>query len=186
MLGQIITWLKAFRDETRGTVAVEAAIIFPMVLWGLLGTFVYFEGYRQASINTKAANTIADMLSRETSDITPTYVDNTKDLFDHLAQTNDATKIRLSVVRWSDYHESFRVDWSQERGSGLTSLSHDDILGWESKLPQVPNQERVVLVETWSTYTPLFKIGMDPVEIRSFIFTRLRFSPQLKFCTDCS
>lgn len=186
MLGQMIKWIRAFRDDTRGTVAVEAAIIFPMVLWGLLGTFVYFEGYRQASINTKAANTVADMLSRETNDITPTYIDNTKDLFDHLAQANSATKVRLSVVRWSDYHDSFRVDWSETRGSTLASLTNDDVATWIDRLPTVPNQERVILVETWSTYTPLFKIGMDPVEIKSFIFTRLRFSPHLGFCSDCT
>lgn len=186
MLGQIITWLKAFRDETRGTVAVEAAIIFPMVLWGLLGTFVYFEGYRQASINTKAANTIADMLSRETNDITPTYIDNTKDLYEHLSQAGDATKIRLSVLRWAGKPKTFRVDWSEVRGSGLVSLTSKDVGDWSDRLPAMHDQERVILVETWSTYTPLFKIGMDPVEIRSFIFTRLRFSPQLKFCADCS
>ncbi len=186
MFRKIRTWLRAFRDETRGTVAVEAAIIFPMVLWGLLGTFVYFEGYRQASINTKAANTIADMLSRETADITPTYINNTKDLFDHLSQATGDTRIRISVVRWSNYHDNFRVDWSKTRGNSLNSLGNDDILTWQDRLPEVPNQERVILVETWSTYRPMFKIGMDPVEIKSFIFTRLRFSPQLKFCSDCT
>jgi hypothetical protein len=183
---RLLRRLAAFRDDTRGTVAVEAAVIFPMVLWGLLGTFVYFEGYRQTSINHKAANTIADMLSRETQSLTPTYITNTKALFDQMAQANGDTRIRLSVIKWSNYHESYRVVWSQVRGDEISSLTHDDVIDWQLKLPQVPDQERIILVETWSTYNPLFRIGMDPVDIQTFVFTRLRFSPQLRFCDYCS
>lgn len=173
--------LAAFRDNESGTVAVEAAVIFPMVMWAFLAMFVYFEGYRQTAINHKAANTIADMLSRETANITPTYIDNTKALFDMLAQQNGDTKIRISVIKWARRHDAFRVNWSKVRGSGITRLRHEDMIPLESRLPVVPNQERMVLVETWSTYEPLFKIGMDDTVINTFVFTRLRFAPQLRF-----
>ncbi|MCF3593322.1 pilus assembly protein [Rhodobacteraceae bacterium LMO-12] len=173
--------LAAFRDDCEGVVAVEAVMIFPMVMWAFMAMFVFFEGYRQTSISHKAANTIADMLSRETADITETYIDNTKDLFDLLAQATNDTKIRVSVVKWADRHDSFRVEWSKTRGSGITNLSNDDMVEMESKLPTVPNQERMVLVETWSTFEPSLKVGLDDQEIKTFVFTRLRFAPQLKF-----
>lgn len=170
-----------FRDNDEGTVAVEAAVIFPMVMWAFLAMFVYFEGYRQTAINHKAANTIADMLSRETANINATYIDNTKALFDMLAEANGDTKIRISVIKWARRHDAFRVNWSQVRGNGITKLTHDDLIPLEAKLPTVPNQERMVLVETWSTYKPLFKIGMEDTVMNTFVFTRLRFAPQLRY-----
>lgn len=175
-----------FRDDTRGSVAVEAAMIFPMVIWALLAMFVFFEGYRQSAINQKAANTIADMYSRETENITPTYINNTKELFDLLAEANGETKIRISVVKWAKRRDAYRVNWSKARGAGLSGLTNDDLVLMEGSLPTLPNQERIVLVETWSSYTPLFNIGMDDVVLRTFVFTRLRFAPQLRFCGSCA
>ena len=184
MLENLKLHLKAFRDNDRGTVAVEAVVIFPMVMWAFLAMFVYFEGYRQTAINHKAANTIADMLSRETANITPTYVNNTKELFDLLAEANGDTKIRLSVIKWAKRHDSFRVNWSKAKGQGISGLTNDDVANMTGKLPEVPNQERMVLVETWSTYKPLFRIGMENTVINTFVFTRLRFAPQLKFSSS--
>ena len=65
-------------------------------------------------------------------------------------------------------------------------LTHADLILMEDQLPKLPNQERIVLVETWSTYEPLFNIGMEDVEIKTFVFTRLRFAPQLRYCSTCS
>lgn len=178
--------LAAFREDTRGSVSVEAAIIFPMVMWSMLAMFVFFEGYRQTAMNQKAANTIADMYSRETESITPTYVDNTKELFDLLAEANGDTKIRISVVKWAKRRDAYRVNWSKTRGSGIDKLTNDDLVAMAENLPKLPNQERIVLVETWATYKPLFNVGMDDVVMRSFVFTRLRFAPQLRFCNTCT
>lgn len=175
-----------FAEDTSGTVAVEAVLIFPMVMWSLLAVFVFFEGYRQAAINEKAASTIADMYSRETENITPTYINNTKTLFDLLAQANGQTKIRVSVIKWAKRHNAYRVNWSKTRGSGITKLTNTDLLAMETSLPTLPNQERIVLVETWSTYHPLFNVGLGDVELKTFVFTRLRFAPQLRFCSTCA
>ncbi|WP_322866550.1 TadE/TadG family type IV pilus assembly protein [Aquicoccus sp. G2-2] len=171
----------AFRDDVRGTVAVEAAIIFPMLMWAFLSMFVFFEGFRQSSINDKAANTIADMLSRETENITPTYINNTKELFDLLAEADADSKIRISVIKWVKKKDEYKIVWSKAKGAGLSKLQTEDVKDWTTKLPTVPNQERIVLVETWSTYEPLFNVGLDPVVLKSFVFTRLRFAPQLRF-----
>ena len=176
--------VQSFRDDTRGSVSVEAALIFPVVMWAMLAMFVFFEGYRQTAINQKAANTIADMFSRETESITPVYIDNTKDLFDLLAEANAETKIRISVLKWSNRRTEYQVDWSQARGAGLSALSTADLQVMAGNLPVLPDQERVVLIETWGTFEPLFNIGMDDVVMRSFVYTRLRFAPQLRYCNN--
>jgi hypothetical protein len=186
MLNALISRLKSFRDDTRGTVAVEAAVIFPFIMWTFLAMFVFFDGYRQTAINHKAANTIADMMSRESDSITNTYIDNTRELFNILADTPSNLRLRISVIKWTKRHQNYRVVWSKTRGESVSPLTHDDVGNWDNKLPVVPNQERIILVETWSTYNAPFNIGMDPVEINTFVFTRLRFSPQLRFCSTCS
>ncbi|MDQ2093271.1 TadE/TadG family type IV pilus assembly protein [Rhodalgimonas zhirmunskyi] len=185
LLTPLLRRLRAFHSETAGTVAVEAVIIFPVVIWAYLGLFVYFDGYRQASVTHKASNTLTDMLSRETANITPTYVDNAKALFDAMALQAQDTKIRISVVRWKDSEGAFSVDWSDTAGSALLQpLTTEDVEFWDDKLPSVPDQERVIVVETWATYNPRFKIGMDPIEMKSFIFSRLRFAPQLRYSAN--
>ena len=182
-LNKLKSQLARFRDDTRGSVSVEAVLIFPLVMWSLLAMFVFFEGYRQSGISHKAANTIADMYSRETMAITPTYVDNTKAMFDILAEATTNTKIRVSVVKWSKRKNKYLVEWSESRGGAVTALSDGDLILLADKLPTLPPEERVVLIETWNTFEPLFNIGMDDVEIHTFVFTRLRFAPQLPFCS---
>ena len=173
--------IRRFRDDTAGTVSVEAAMIFPVVMTIFLSLFVYFEGYRQAGVNHKASNTIADMLSRETTAITDTYVDNVKDLFDLLAEANGNTKIRLSAVKWDETDNEYQVDWSAVRGAAMPPLETPDLVQMTGSLPVLPDQERIMLIETWSTYKPLFRIGMNDTVLRTFVFTRLRFAPQLTY-----
>ncbi len=177
----LLARFRAFRNDATGSVSVEAAMIFPMVMWSFLAMFVFFEGYRQAAINHKAANTIADMLSRETAAITDTYVNNAKALFDMLAEANGDTKIRISTVKWSAAQNEYQVEWSTVRGINIVPLDTPDLVSMEDNLPVLPDQEWIVLVETWSTYEPLFNIGMDDTLLRTYVFTRLRFAPQLTY-----
>ena len=48
----------------------------------------------------------------------------------------------------------------------------------------MPDNERVILVETWSTYSPLFEVGLDQSDIYNFIFTSPRFAPLLPWYED--
>lgn len=181
----IIARLKAAKDDfvadTEGTVSAEAAIVFPFIMWAFLSLFVFFDAYQQKALNLKAANTIADMLSRETENINSNYIDNAQELFEIMTRNNSSTAIRISVVKWADRHDNYRVVWSKTRGNGHTTLSHSDITDWEAKLPIVPNQERIVLVETWSQYRAPFRVGMPDTDVATFVFTRLRFGAQLKY-----
>lgn len=178
MLIKIRTRLRDFIDDNRGSVSVEAMVIFPGLLWAFAAMYTFFDSYREQSINQKAAFTIADMVSRETDAINEIYLSNTQALFDHLSHSAAPSKLRLSVLYWDESDNQFYADWSKTRGS-VDSLTDATLQTWNSKLPIVPNNERIILVETWSTDVPLFNVGLAESEYETFVFTSPRFAPQL-------
>jgi Flp pilus assembly protein TadG len=170
--------LRAFAQDTRGTVAVEAVIALPILFWTFLASFVYFDAYRQTSINIKAAYMVSDVLSRETNAIDNDYMDGMMSLFDYLTNANDPTKLRVTVVQWDEEDQRFLRDWSQTRGS-VSALRSSDLTGIADKLPVMSDNERVILVETWSSYTPPFSVGLASREMYNFVTTSPRFAPLL-------
>ena len=89
--------------------------------------------------------------------------------------------MRISVVRWDQDDDRYYLDWSEARGLNYLALSNNDLLNIEDELPTMPDNERVILVETSNTFVPLYKIGMDNIDIDNFVFTRPRFAPQVVF-----
>lgn len=172
--------LRRFTDDSDGTVTVEFVLAMPLIFWTFMACFVYFDGYRQSSVNLKAAYTISDLLSRETGAIDDTYIDSMHTMLDLLVREGSETAMRITVVRWSAEDERYYVDWSSHRGFP-TDLNDGNISDLAERLPNMPDMERVILVETNNTFEPLLNIGMDTVQLENFVFTRPRFAPQLKW-----
>ncbi len=179
MKNMLINRLKAFRDDTRGVVAVEVAVMFPILFWALLSSFVFFDAYRQSSINQKAAYTLSDMLSRET-EVNNDFIDGLYGVFGTLTRSWTERKMRVTVIRWDNNNNIFKRDWSVTRGS-VTPLSNTSVRNWTHRLPQMPHNERIILVETWSRYTPPFNVGINDQDLQTFVFTRPRFSPTVSW-----
>ncbi len=178
--------LTRFRDDTRGTVMVEAVICLPLLVWALAATFEFFEVHRYKSAREKATYTVADMLSREVVEIGPTYMDNTKKLFDGISNDDGINQIRVSVVKFDEDTDSFSISWSEVRGVGdLTKLTNSDVASAHNTLPLMGDGEELILVESKSTYSPLFKVGLaSNLAIETRIFTEIRFVGQLKWANS--
>lgn len=174
----LIARFRAFLEDTRGTVAIEAVLALPVLFWTFLASFVYFDAYRQTSINIKAAYMVGDVLSRETNSITNDYLDGMHSLFDFLTNANTNTKMRITVVQYDAEEDLYTRDWSKTRGT-VSPLRDGDLAQLESKLPVMSDNERVILVETWSSYIPPFKVGLAQREMYNFVFTSPRFAPLL-------
>jgi len=176
----LISRLRTFAHETRGSVAVEFALCMPFVFWAFMASYVYFDGYRQSSVNLKAAYTIGDLISRETNVITDEYIDSMQSLLELLTRASSTVHLRISVIRWDEGDDRYYVDWSQTRGFPET-LDNGDMAALESKLPLMPDNERVILIETVNTFVPSFNVGMDDIDLENFVFTRPRFAPQVLY-----
>jgi hypothetical protein len=172
--------LARFSRDDAGSLTLEAVIMFPLLFWAMLSMLVFFDGYRQNSLNVKAAFTIGDMISREVDPITPAYLDGAVNLFDELSRSSTEPRMRVSVVYFKASDDKFYRDWSQQRG-GVPVLTNADLVAMRNRLPLVPDNERLILVETWSDYDPPFNVGIDRQDLYNFVFTRPRFAPQVKF-----
>ena len=180
IIQSLATRLRKFGQGTDGSVTVEFALVMPFVYWAFVASFVYFDGYRQSSVNLKAAYTISDLLSRETMSVNDAYIDSMQNVLDLMVRESSETTMRISVVRWNNDDGRYYIDWSANRGFP-EALNDSNVTDLSDRLPTMPHMERVILVETNNTYNPSFNVGLDPVQLENFVFTRPRFAPQLKW-----
>jgi len=174
--------LGRFASEEKGSVSVEFVLMFPALFWVIMACYTYFDGYRQSAANLKAAYTISDLISRETDGITETYIDSMQRLLNLMTRSNSATKVRISVIRFDAEDDRYYVDWSKVRGFD-SELDNGTIGSLASRLPTMPDEERVILIETSNTYIPPFKVGINEMEMENFVFTRPRFTNQVAWAS---
>ncbi|GHF68261.1 TadE/TadG family type IV pilus assembly protein [Seohaeicola zhoushanensis] len=170
--------LRAFRDDTSGNVTVEFVLAMPILFWAFMASYVFFDGYRQSAVNLKAAYTVSDLISRETEAINDNYIDSMLRLMELMTRTPSDVDLRVSVIRWDEDESRYYLDWSANRGfpAALTNSNISDI---EARLPVMPDNERVILVETNNVFVPLFNVGLDDINLANFVFTRPRFVSQV-------
>ncbi len=170
--------LRAFVRGDGGTVTVEFVLVIPLLAWCFLGTYTFFAAYRTQSINVKAAYTIGDQLSRETDFITPVYMASLGELHDFLVQSDDATRLRVTVFEYESNDDSYRVIWSQ--GVGQAARATDSaITDVRERLPVMPDEEIAILTETWIAFAPADFSGLEDMTFYESIVTRPRFANQL-------
>lgn len=183
---RIQQFLARFRRDDRGSIAVETVIILPMLFWAYLSMFAIFDAYRQHAINQKVAYTIGDIISRETNPVTPSYMNGARELVRYLSsarQTSDVA-IRVTSVRWDGNNNIYRRDWSEKRG-WVSRLSNNEVQALASRLPTMPHNERVMIVETFVKYDPPFNTGLQNRTITNFVFTRPRYAPRVLWDCEC-
>lgn len=177
------------RDD-RGSVTVEALIMFPVLVWILLATVVFFKAFHAESLNVKVTYTIGDILSREDQPITPGYMDSMFALQRAMTGSPEPQVLRVTAITYlgdddDDGEEGYRVIWSQTRGGGTphTDASLAEIAG--SQLPVMSEGQVTILTETWLDHTPAFMdwVGLDALTFHEIIPTRPR-APQ--FCWNTS
>ena len=195
-----IARLARFGRDSRGYVTLEIMIFLPVVFLIFAACWVFFDVFRQQSVNQKANYAIGDLLSRETQEIDDTYIDNTYSLLKLLTLTDDTlysadpleslalpglvgdtwykTDLRITVVRYDASDNRYNVAWSAARGDHA-SLSGNLPADLTRLMPEMTGGTQVILVETWDDYQPTFSVGLDPFEIHTFSFTHPRYAPQL-------
>ncbi|KIC13851.1 hypothetical protein RA20_22345 [Leisingera sp. ANG-Vp] len=173
--------MQAFLRRTDGNVSIEFAFYAPLLLALFASIYTFFDAFRRDSVNLKAAYTISDLISRETTAINDAYLDSMFEMAKLLIRSDSQLGLRVSVIRWDDGDNKYYVDWSSVRGTSETIWTDGTINTVSSKLPDMPDQERVILVETFNEMEPAFNIGLPTLDLDNFIFTRPRFAPLVAF-----
>lgn len=182
--------LRRFHRDERGVVAVEAIIIMPFLVAGLLFALGFYDFYLQKNVRDKATYTMTDALSRETAVIDDTYIDNLKTTFDMIAGTRSPSQLRVSVVRFHKTNNNtdwFELRWSEVRGNGgMSPLTQADMASAAASLPLMVGGQDLILVETSGRHVPIFASEfIDNLQLNTRMFMTPRFAAQLCFTGVC-
>ncbi|WP_109468145.1 TadE/TadG family type IV pilus assembly protein [Albibacillus kandeliae] len=174
------TLLKRFRDDTSGVISLEFVIMMPILFWTFMAVYVFFDGYRQSALNLKAAYTISDLISRETEAINDPYVNSMMNVLRLMTRSGSEVDLRISVIRWDQDDDRYYVYWSANRGFAA-ELTDDNVIDFAERLPVMPDDEMVILVETKNVFEPVFDVGMNDIDLDNFVFTRPRFASKVEW-----
>lgn len=180
MLRAITTRLNRFREEADGNVSIETVIFLPFIVATLAATFALHDAFRYKSLNTKAAYTISDAISRQTDPVDDAYLDGMLALLEFLTRSEGPYSLRVTEVRYDATASAYLSEWSQIRGN-FEVLSNAELATMHDKLPVMLHNERVIVVETATVYEPPFEVpGLVGADLfYNYGFTRPRFAPKV-------
>lgn len=178
----VLQRMKSFATREDGSIAVETVIIIPILFWGYLTLFSIFDAYRQYAIGQKVAYTVGDIISRETTPIDNSYMDGMRHVVEYMTAAQDVADVALRVtsVRYDEENNEYERDWSEKRG-WVPALDDNAVSDLADRLPVMPDNERVMIVETFVKYDPPFDTGLTNKTITNFVFTRPRYAPQVLY-----
>lgn len=170
-----------WRQDERGSVAVETILMVPLLSWAMLATLTYFHAYRSEAISEKASLTIADMFSREADYITPDYIAGARGQLQFLTLVDNAPDLRVSVIQYDDETGGggdYLLVWSEALGD-LTALDNSALGGLSNLLPVMSHNEQLIVVETQTSYVAPYSVGLDDFDMKTFTVISPRFVTRL-------
>ncbi|EAR50692.1 hypothetical protein OG2516_06332 [Oceanicola granulosus HTCC2516] len=176
---------RSFPRDERGSLAVETVVIFPILAWCYMASFVWFDAFRAQALNDKATFAIADMISRETEMISPQYLTSLLNVHDLMTDARGEAELRVSQVYWDGDRRRYFVSWSDTRRGTVARLRNRDVNRRSeaaARMPMMSPGEKMILVETWLPYEPLFNVGLGSFEFDGWTVIRPRYAPQV--CYD--
>jgi len=180
-----------FVANERGTAIVEFVIVFPMLVWALLGIFLFWDVFRAINLAQKSSFTLADNLSRADSEMTTAYIDGLSDLLGYLSEVDpsvgEGVRLRVSSLKWNMGSGTHEVAWSYSADSASPVLTTAVLPQMASRLPTLTQFETVILVETEVDFVPalsggdvrLFTMGVGARTFTEFVVIRPRFLPKI-------
>ena len=171
--------VRRFRRDERGSYSMELMILFPMLVFGYMGMFVFFDAFRQQNVNLKASYTLSDILSRQTTPVGAQWMTGLNQMLDYLTTSNHPTYVRTTVVYWDEDRQQHVKMWS-EGSFGVAGLSQDEIdRELTPKIPMLAHADTAIVLETFMMYEPIASVGIGPTEFHNVVVTSPRFADQL-------
>ncbi|MBL4806238.1 MAG: hypothetical protein JKY31_03005 [Rhodobacteraceae bacterium] len=154
---------KKARNDEKGTVTVEFIIMFPLLFTWMIGSLVYFDAFRERNNASKAASSVADIISR-TDVQNVASVSQLALLQERLLPGIQGTKsLRVSSIQRVT-EDSFIVLWSYSPTGSDALLAVDIPI---NILPLMTDNETVILTETAVPFVPLS--GLAGIAAQTYI-----------------
>ncbi|WP_226779240.1 TadE/TadG family type IV pilus assembly protein [Oceaniglobus trochenteri] len=171
--------LRAFAKDSTGSYTVEAVLILPLLLWAMLATFTFVDGYRMQALNLRATYTISDLLTRQWNPVDRDFMVGLGKYHEFLTNNGHDTSLRVTVVYYDAEKDNHVLVWSYTTDASKPKITKGDLPSLASSLPVLANADSAVIVETWMDYEPPFKIGLPETVFNNRVVSSPRFVPQL-------
>ncbi|MEM1428592.1 MAG: hypothetical protein AAGG09_03950 [Pseudomonadota bacterium] len=183
MIKECAIRVRAFARETKGSVSVEAAVMMPFLLGLFALTLVWFDAFRTKNAVLKATYSVADMVSRETTELPETFLPGLATVFEYMIDTPDPTSLRVtSFFCQADCTDEdlreLEMCWSWASGD-YPKHTETTARGLESAVPLMAFGKGVVVMEGRVDYSPLFQRWLDEIQLRNTIVTQPRWMSQI-------
>lgn len=178
MVARFKVYMQCFLRDLRGSVSVETVLIAPLLMWGMVATYVFYDGFRHKARVQVAANTVADVMSRQTNIITPQFIDDLNAVFDVLAGARGQHAMRITSVAQQQAGQPPVIAWSHGTRGIQPATQLSDL---KSTVPPILTGEAAIVMETFGTWQPPFPLlGMERlVRLDAMVTARPRFVPWL-------
>ncbi len=172
----VSSFFKRVAKNEDGIMTVEALIVLPLLFWSIWASYNFFDGYRQSARNLKATYALADIISRERSTVNSAYIDTLYDVARTMVAQRSDMSMRVTFVRFDEPDDAHYVLWSCVRGDDAVKLTDASVGQIKDQLPLMPDNGKMILVETNNTYRRPFKFlwGSDELLMENFVFTHPR------------
>lgn len=160
--------IRSFAKDESGVLLAEFLLLLPMMIWGFLALFVYWDVYRTINVSQKAAYSIADLLSRQVV-VTTNFVDGLQEVLAFLTPGAQESRMRITSMEFDegtviqaawDADDTYVLLFSRSPGDAVTAHTQATIQTLNPLIPEMDDLDSVVIVETWVDYTPSFDIGV--------------------------
>ncbi|MBE2275158.1 MAG: hypothetical protein IAE87_02555 [Rhodobacteraceae bacterium] len=165
--------LRRFRREEDGLVLSEFLILLPLLIWAFMAIFVYFDSFRTINEAQKASYAVADLVSRQKNDVTPTMINGLDDAMTMMMSNPGAVRLRVTSIQYTTAR-TYVVLFSRSPGSTMPPLSAASVRAMATRIPVMAPLDSVVILETEVAFHPLLNIGLGDKTFRNFIVTRPR------------
>ncbi|WP_424833216.1 TadE/TadG family type IV pilus assembly protein [Ruegeria sp.] len=175
-------FLRRFALKEEGVITVESMLILPLLIWSMLASYTFYDGYRQSSRSIKGAYAVADVLSREQDAVNASYNDSMLELYETIVSTRSPASMRVTFLTYKADTDSHDVFWSCVRGADYAWWTQGNISGMKDHLPGMPDNGNMIVVETTNEYrAPFTNIGfrLSNFPMSNFVFTHPRVLDQI-------
>jgi len=179
MITHLRRQLRTFAQDTRGSSAMETVLVLPLLMWAMLATYTFVDGYRMQSLNLRATYTVSDLLTRQWNPVDQSFIQGLGKYHEFLTNNSHETIMRVTVVYFNEPTDDHRLVWSFTTDGSKPKVTQSTLATFAQAIPVLANADSAIIVETWMEYEPPFQVGLPGGEFANRVITSPRFVPQL-------
>ncbi len=143
--------LTRFKDDESASLTMEFVLILPLLFTWFLGSIIFFDAYNTKATAQRTANTLADIMSRQT-DVDNAFVDSLLTIQNRMLPRLGVGVVQVTSLQ-RDMSGDLQLLWTHTTDGTATALLLADIP--LASIPILANGESVLIIDTSVPFVPL-------------------------------